>query len=136
MRRSPSIKPLSLRVMVSLLVVAALPMGFSARASEQITIETLLSWNATSFQRHLVTVEGVVSAMIALPPTANIRCRVLYGRAAFMIDDETGILPIEVLGNCNPNAYDELPQDGDRVRVTGIVEVMSTTRHVKSEFKR
>ncbi|MDH5348950.1 MAG: hypothetical protein OEY60_12245 [Nitrospira sp.] len=64
--------------------------------------------------------------MIVLPPAAHIRCRVLYGRAAFILDDETGILPLEVLGHCNPNAYDGLPQDGDRVRVTGIVEVMSS----------
>lgn len=23
-----------------------------------------------------------------------------------MLDDETGILPLEALGHCNPNAYD------------------------------
>lgn len=127
MLQAQGIEPVTWWVILTLLVVAVLLSGFGAGTSEPVSIEALLSWNATNYHGHMVTVEGVAHAVIHLPPVANIRCRVLYGRAAFMLEDDVGILPIEVLGNCNPNAYDGLPQEGDRVRVTGIVDVMSRT---------
>ncbi len=126
MLQAQDIQPVPWWIIFSLLVVAVLLSGFGADTSEPVSIETVLSWNVTSYQRHTVTVEGVARAVIHLPPVANIRCRVLYGRAAFMLEDEAGIVPVEVLGNCTPSAYNGLPQEGDRVRVTGIVEVMST----------
>lgn len=33
-------------------------------------------------------------------------------------------MSVEVLGSCNPSAAEALPKDGDRVRVTGIVQVL------------
>ena len=38
-------------------------------------------------------------------------------------DDETGSLPIEVLGGCKPGAMEVLQKDWDQVRITGRVQV-------------
>ena len=48
----------------------------------------------------------------------------LYGGVSFILEDETGLVPVEVLGNCKPGAAEALPRDGDRVRVTGFVQVL------------
>jgi hypothetical protein len=50
----------------------------------------------------------------------------LYGQASFVLKDETGSLPVVVLGSCNPGAVDALPKDGDRVRITGHVQVLKS----------
>jgi hypothetical protein len=83
-----------------------------------------LSPQATSYQQHPVTIEGVVRALQAEPPFPG-RC-LLYGRAAFLLEGETGSLPVEVLGNCKPSAVSALPKDRDRVRITGLVHVRQT----------
>jgi hypothetical protein len=44
-----------------------------------------------------------------------------------MLDDGTGSLPVDVFGSCvGPQAIDELPQNGNRVRVTAVIEVLTT----------
>lgn len=43
-----------------------------------------------------------------------------------MVDDETGITRVYVSRKCNPNARHDIPWDGDRISVTGIVEMMRT----------
>ena len=50
----------------------------------------------------------------------------LYGRASFVLEDETGSLLVLVLGSCNPGAVEALPKNGDRVRVTGAVQVLKS----------
>jgi hypothetical protein len=44
----------------------------------------------------------------------------------YILEDETGSLTVEVLGNCDQSAAGALPKDGDRVRVTGVVHVRET----------
>lgn len=68
--------------------------------------------------------EGVTSQLEMLSPAIGERkCPIHYGRATFVLEDETNSLLVEVLGGCKPSAVDVLPKDGDRVRVTGLVQV-------------
>jgi hypothetical protein len=48
-----------------------------------------------------------------------------------MLVAQTGSLSVVVLGNCSQSAVDALPKDGDRVRVTGLVQEV-----LKSEAPR
>lgn len=111
----------------------------SAGDPERVSIHTLLSPQATSYQRHAVTVEGLTSELQTLSPSVGTYspsrpalCP-MYGRASFMVEDDTGILYVDVLGSCNPNAFDALPKDGDHVRITGLVHVLKSEapRHVR-----
>ncbi len=113
----------------ALLVVSLLLSPADAAEPEQLLIQTLLSPQVTSYQQHLVTLEGVTSALQIIPPiigsySPRSKPCLLYGRASFVLDDETGSLPVVVLGSCNPSAVDALPKDGDRVRLTGLVQVL------------
>jgi hypothetical protein len=110
------------------LLVASLLSPVNAAEPEQVSIQTLLSPQATSHQQHLVTLKDVTSALQIVPPFFDSPYRgklcLLYGRASFVLEDETDSLPVDVLGSCNPSAVKALPKDGDRVRVTGIVQVL------------
>jgi hypothetical protein len=112
----------------SLIVASLLLSPADAAEPERVSIQKLLSPQATSYQQHLVTLEGVTSELQVLPPAvgAGKTCRVLYGRASFILEDETGLLTVEVLGSCKQSAVRALPRDGDRVRVTGVVHVRET----------
>jgi hypothetical protein len=103
----------------------------SAAEPERVLVQTLLSPQATSYQQHLVTLKGMTSALQIVPPSVGSyslghKPCLLYGRASFVLEDETGSLPIVVLGSCNPGVVDVLPKDGDRVRVTGLVQVLKS----------
>lgn len=115
----------------SLLIVALLCPPAGAAEPERVSIQTLLSPQATSYQLHLVTLEGVTSALQILPPivgsySLHRKPCLLYGRASFVLEDETGSLPVVVMGSCNPAAAEALPNDGDRVRITGAVQVLKS----------
>ena len=135
MAASQAIAGLIFRLMTCSLIVASLFLNpANAAEPEQVSIQTLLSPQATSYQEHLVTLEGVTSALQILPPTVGGRkCHTLYGQATFVLEDETGSLMIEVLGGCKPGAVEILPQNRDRVRVTGLVHVRNadTPRDVR-----
>lgn len=111
----------------SLLVATVLLIGISASASEMVSVKTLFSRKALSFQHHNVTVEGTALYILHLPPANHVTCARLYGRAEFVVEDATGMIPVYVAGKCNPNAHHDVPWDGDRVRVTGRVEVTRRT---------
>jgi hypothetical protein len=99
---------------------------------EQVSIQPLLSPRASSYQQHAVTVEGLIHDLQVLSPFDRTTVRgapakcLLYGRAVFLLEDETGIIPVEVLGTCNPHVVDLLPHDGDRIRMTGLVQVLQS----------
>lgn len=97
-----------------------------ASEPEHVSIQTLLSPQATSYHLRLVAVEGVTSDLQVLPPMVGRKCRLIYGRASFLLNDETSSLPVEFLCTCNPDAADALPKEGKRVRVTGIVDVLQS----------
>jgi hypothetical protein len=115
----------------SLLVPALLLNPADAAEPERVSIQTLLSPQATSYQQHLVTLEGVTSALQIIQPIVgsySLRSKpcLLYGRASFVLEDETGSLPVVVMVSCNPDAPEALPKDGGRVRVTGVVQVLKS----------
>ena len=111
----------------SLLGVFLLLNPANAAEPERVSIQTLLSPQATAYQQHLVTLEGVTSQLQVLPPAIGKRkCPVLYGQATFVLEDETGSLSVEVLGGCKPQVVEVLPTDGDHVRVTGLVQVLKS----------
>ena len=47
-------------------------------------------------------------------------------QATLELEDETGSLLVLVLESCNPDAVEALPKDGDRVRVTEMVQVLKS----------
>lgn len=113
------------------LIAALLLSPAHAAEPELVSIQELLSPQATSYQQHPVTIEGVVSALHIIPPaigsySPRSKPCLLYGRASFVLEDETGSLLAVVLGSCNPGAVEALPKDGDRVRVTGVVQVLES----------
>jgi hypothetical protein len=57
----------------------------------------------------------------------------LYGRATFILEDETGSLPVEVLGrrSCFPGAADFLPKEGDRILLTAQIHLSKDELSVK-----
>jgi hypothetical protein len=99
-----------------------------AGTPEHVSIQTLLSPQAASYQRHLVTLQGVAREIEITPPYRLPKCgRLLYGQATFMLDDATGSLPVDVFGSClGPQAIDALPQNGNLVRVTAVIQVLTT----------
>jgi hypothetical protein len=114
---------------VFLLIVSlifSMNLGY-AGAPEQVPIQAVLSAQAASYQKHQVTLVGVTRDIAIAPPYLLPKCgRLLYGQATFILDDGTGSLPVDVFGSCvGPKAIDELPQNGNRVRVTAVIEVMS-----------
>ncbi|MHC9063424.1 OB-fold nucleic acid binding domain-containing protein [Nitrospira sp. CMX1] len=125
-------------MMRSLLIGGILftPTMADAGEPEYVSIQTLLLPQAASYQQHMVTVQGVASNIEIIPETSprtsKKRCVLVYGRATFTLDDETGSLPIEVLGSCSPIAMDMLPREGETVRLTGTVHVLKSDypRHV------
>lgn len=115
----------------SILAASSLLSPADAAEPEWISIQTLLSPQATSYQLRLVTVEGVVQNLQIIPPfvgsySPSRKPCLLYGQASFVLEDETGSLAVVVLGSCNPGAVVALPKDGDRVRVTGVVQVLKS----------
>lgn len=95
---------------------------------EQISIRTLLS-QAPSYHLHMVTLQGITRDLHILPPVPKFSddggC-VLYGMATFTLDDETGSLPVELSGSCSPQAVITLPRDGEVVRLTAIIHLLTT----------
>jgi hypothetical protein len=97
-----------------------------AAAPEQVSIQALFA-QAPSYQLHTVTLQGGISELQFLPPTPAGKCRLLYGRATFILDDGTGSLPVEMPGSCflPPPTYAP-PKNGDVVRVTAVIHVLNS----------
>ncbi|MBK9948248.1 MAG: hypothetical protein IPP12_13815 [Nitrospira sp.] len=73
-----------------------------------------------------MTVEGVAGGLQVLPPARDEKhCPTLYGKACFVMKDDTRIMPVDVLGTSKPSAAEILPKDGDRIRITGLVKVLN-----------
>ena len=93
-------------------------------AAEQLSIQTLLS-QAPSYEHHDVTLQGVTRDMQVMPPLSLPNCSNRYRQATFTLDDGTGSLPVDVLGNCLPQAVAALPKDGDAVIVRAVIFVVT-----------
>jgi len=92
-------------------------------AGERLTIGQLQKYHQ-SYNMRSVTVVGRVGEMVAFPPmiVALGRCRTLYGKAKFVLGDDTGSLQVEIAGSCLPAAQN-LPHDGDQIEVTVMIHV-------------
>jgi hypothetical protein len=96
----------------------------SSLATERLTIEQLQKYHA-SYQMHSVTLVGRVQAMHVFPPLdvrGSHKCSPLYGIGQFELVDDTGTLPVEILGSCFAAAM-ELPRDGDVIELTAQIQV-------------
>lgn len=90
-------------------------------ATEQLSIQTLLA-QAPSYELHVVALRGVIKDMQAMPPIPiGNKCRLLYGHATFVLEDDTGSLPVGVFGSCLPQAAVSLPKDGDQVVLNAVI---------------
>ena len=94
----------------------------SPLAAERLMVGQLKKSHA-SYHLHSVTLVGKVEEMQAFPPMrVSERCNTLYGRAKFVLIDDTGSLPVESLGSCFSAAM-ELPHDGDLIELTATIQV-------------
>lgn len=101
---------------------------------ELVTVQTIAA-QATSYESHLVTLQGVVRDLQVIPPgppramnRMGGKCPLvwIYGRATFTIEDSTGSIPVEVQGSClREQAVEALPQNGDMVRMTAIIHLLN-----------
>jgi len=84
-----------------------------------------------------VTVVGKVAEMHAFPSMQVLteHCTTLYGRAEFVLIDDTGSLPVESLGSCLAAAMN-FPHEGDRIELTAMIHVYvpegQTTQVIKA----
>ena len=87
-------------------------------AAERVTIGQLHQYHK-SYNMRAGTVVGKVAEMQAFPPmpVAIGRCRTLYGKAQFVLVDDTGSLSVESVGSCFEAAM-HLPHDGDLIQLT------------------
>jgi hypothetical protein len=111
---------------VLLLVFVLLACIFSTSgAAELLSIQTLLA-QAPSYELRLVTLRGGIRDMQAMPPissgTRKPGC-LLYGQATFVLEDDTGSLPVEVFGSCSPEAAASLPKDGDQIVLSAVIYI-------------
>ncbi len=119
-----------------LLLAIVLPSHMSivyAGDPELISIQNLLA-QAPSYHLRSVMLEGIARDVQVMPTTPQRFPRgtcVTYGRATFSLDDGTTILPVEVMGSCSPRAAEMLPKDGDRVRLTAIIQLLTTNLPVQ-----
>jgi hypothetical protein len=94
-------------------------------ATEQLSIQTLLA-QAPSYELRLVTLRGVIREMQAMPPIPAMAlkgCPVFYGQATFILEDDTGSLPVEVLAGCRPQAAATLLNDGEQVVLSAVIHI-------------
>ena len=86
------------RALLSKVIGLALYTSLSAGEPELVSIQTLFSSQGTSYQEHTVTLQRKVSAVQRWPPfhLPSSICPYQYGRAAFVLRDDTGTVPIEV----------------------------------------
>jgi len=94
---------------------------------EHVSIHTVFT-QASSYESHVVTLQGVVSELEVVPPfrARGMKCPLLYGQATFLLDDGTGSLPVGVVGAClRPQAMAALPHDEDTVRIRAIIHVLN-----------
>jgi hypothetical protein len=93
----------------------------TSRATEPLSIHTLLA-QAPSYELQVVSLRGVIKDMQAMPPIPiGSKCRLLYGHATFVLEDDTGSLPVGVFGSCLPQAAASLPKDGDQVVLNAVI---------------
>lgn len=96
-----------------------------SRATEQLSIHTPLT-QAPSYELRVVTLRGAVQNMQAVPPFFSMMHEagcLIYGQATFVLEDDTGSLPVEVFGTGSPQSATALPKDGDEVVLSAVIYI-------------
>lgn len=122
-------------LLFAIVFTSCMPVAY-AGDQELISIRSLLA-QAPSYHLRIVMLEGVARDVQVMPPTQQPFARgtkgacVLYGRATFSLDDGTTLLPVEVMGSCYPHAAELLPKEGDTVRLTASIHLLTTSLPVQ-----
>ena len=110
-----------LRSVLLLVFVLSACILSTSGATEPLSIHTVLA-QASSYELQVVTLRGVIKDMQAMPPIPQMgKCRLLYGHATFVLEDDTGSLPVGVYGSCVPQVAAFLPKDGDQVVLNAVI---------------
>ena len=111
------------QIAMSFGLAVALAFADSSWAGERLTIGQLQQYHA-SYHMRSVTVLGKVKEMQTFPPmqVRTKSCYTLYGRAKFLLVDDSGSLQVESVGSCYPAAQN-LPHDGDQIEVTVMIHL-------------
>jgi virginiamycin B lyase len=113
---------------ISAITFSALLAG-SALSAEHLTIQQLQRYGSGN-HLHSVSIIGTVQAIEVLPPvTISQKCLRLYGRATFLLTDETGTIPVDVPGSCFAGADQALPKTSDLIRLTAMIQVFRPDGH-------
>lgn len=119
----------AVRSIVLILFMLSVSAPSLSRATEQLSIQALLTQAAT-YELRVVSLHGFVRNMQVVPPFFAMMHEagcLLYGQATFVLEDETGTLPVEVFGSCSPQSATALPKDGDEVVLSAVIHISKGT---------
>ncbi len=101
------------------LLLLGLPL---ALAGEPTPVQDILA-NPDAYHLRLVTVHGTARDIEPLAPYTLSNGVTCYGAYLFRLDDDTGTLPVAVLGVCGvPVFRDPEVEEGDRVTLTATIQ--------------
>lgn len=108
-----------------LLVLASLGLPVASTGYEAVQISAIMA-DPGAFQTHFVTLQGRAQDLSIIPLTSSMKCGPTYNAYTFKLDDGTGVIEGEFLGNCwDPNT--PVPfADGDLIVIEGQVLVMDS----------
>ena len=115
----------AVRSIVLIIFMLSVSVPSLSRATEPLSIQTLLA-QATTYELRVVLLHGLVRSMQVVPPFFAMMHEagcLLYGQATFVLEDETGALPVEVFGSCSPQSPTALPKDGDEVVLSAVIHI-------------
>ncbi|MGQ0810933.1 MAG: hypothetical protein ACT4OO_06890 [Nitrospiraceae bacterium] len=104
------------------LFVSLILVPFPLLAEEPVSIQNVLA-EPDSFHLRQITLEGTVREVQPLAPYTAPSGAMCYGAYLFRLEDETGSLPVAVLGVCGvPILRDPDVADDDRVMVRAAIQ--------------
>ncbi len=116
---------LSAQLLGIITVVVALTIPVLLWAGEPLTIQQILEEPLVYHLRH-VTLHGTVRDVQSLDPYKLPNDTVCYGAYLFRLEDDTGVMPVAVLGICGkPLVRDPEVEDGARVELSATIQAPS-----------
>lgn len=105
--------------LLTLLLMLSPPLAW---ADEPTPVQDILA-DPDAYHLRLVTVHGTARDIEPLDPYTQPSGVTCYGAYLFRLDDDTGSLPVAVLGLCGvPVFRDPEVEEGDRVTVTATIQ--------------
>ncbi len=116
---------LSKQLLGIITVVVALTIPVLLWAGDPLTIQQILEEPRVYHLRH-VTLHGTVRDVQSLDPYKLPNDTVCYGAYLFRLEDDTGVMPVAVLGFCGkPLVRDPEVEDGARVELSATIQAPS-----------